>query len=87
MNQQKVKGYHNNAGEREGDVEVLKCAENESERNKTDREREQAEERCMETIGETMERDGRGTDKKRESSAEIGDLMEYLRKKVKTKGR
>ena len=34
----------------------------------------------METIGETMERDGRGKGKKRKSSTEIGDLMEHLRR-------
>ena len=55
----------------------MKNIEQESEKNKKDRERAHAEEireRSMETIGETMERDGRGKGKKRKSSTEIGDL-------------
>ena len=67
--------------EREADVEVMKNIEQESEKNKKDREIAQAKEireRSMETIGETMDR---GKGKKRKSSTEIGDLMEHLRKK------
>ena len=55
----------------------MKCIEKEGEKNKRDREETgDIRERSMETIGETMRRDGRGKGKRRKSSVEIVDLME-----------
>lgn len=70
----------------EEDVELMRGAEKESENQRKDRERKQAEEmrnRSMESMGETMERDGgRARGKKRKSaSGEIVELMEYLKRK------
>lgn len=67
----------------EEDVELMRVAEKESENQRKDREKEQAEEmrnRSMESMGETMERDGRARGKKRKSG-EVVEVVEYLKRK------